>query len=118
MVICEKIYIKKFSGRTTKDAYLDACKWVSTNFIAVNNCEHILYKIEKEQRNEVKLIIYVAEEENEILKQNCEVCKEMNKHFYLKENAYMCYTCKINPYRERMKEKLKKIAESIKGRLI
>lgn len=47
MIICEKIKEKEFIGGTTKEAYLNACKWLSTNVIAINNSKNITYRFEK-----------------------------------------------------------------------
>lgn len=47
MLIAEKILEKDFQGKTTKEAYLNCCKWLSTNVIAVNNSKHITYRTEK-----------------------------------------------------------------------
>lgn len=118
MLVCEEVYRKEFVAHKTKDAYLDACKWVSSNVIAVNNSEHITYKIVKQEYGKVLLILYATAEEQEIKEQHCGVCKEVNSHFYMKENVYMCYTCRMNPYRERMQNKLKKIIEGMKGRFL
>ena len=51
MLIGEKIKEKKFCGANTKDAYLKACKWISSNIIAVNNSNNMTYKIEKLKDN-------------------------------------------------------------------
>ena len=50
MLIAEKILEKDFQGKTTKEAYLNCCKWLSTNVIAVNNSKHVTYKTEKIER--------------------------------------------------------------------
>lgn len=47
MIICEKIKEKEFIGGTIKEAYLNACKWLSTNVIAINNSKNITYRFEK-----------------------------------------------------------------------
>ena len=70
MMICEKIKEKTFEGKTTKEAYLDCCKWLSTNVIAVNNSNHITYTIEKVDvdgwSRKIKLTLYVTADEQEI----------------------------------------------------
>lgn len=121
MLVSEVASVEEFTDETMKGAYLKACKWLSTNVIAVNNSEYITFKIVKCEskfgENKVKLFIYVTEEEETILQHNCNICKELNGKFYLNENKYMCYTCRIQPYRERIKEKLKRIKEGLRGRI-
>ena len=33
MLISEKVTEKEFEGRTTKEAYLNCCKWLSTTLL-------------------------------------------------------------------------------------
>lgn len=122
MLISEKIKEKEFEGKTTKEAYLNCCKWLSTNVIAINNSEHITYSIEKVNTGnwvkKVKLTLYVTTDEGEIQERNCNICKEATGMFYLKQNKYVCEICRISPYRQRLKDKLKLIKEGIKGKAI
>ena len=114
MYVGEQLTKKEFTGKTTKDAFLKASKWIANHLVAKDQ-EHICYRIEKAGgqfgEKKVRVYFYVMEQEEGILEQNCKVCQEVNNHFYMKENRYMCYTCRVNPYRERIKGKLKKIAE-------
>lgn len=122
MLISEKIKEKEFEGKTTKEAYLNCCKWLSTNVIAINNSEHITYSIEKVNTGnwvkKVKLTLYVTTDEGEIQERNCNICKEATGMFYLKQNKYVCEICRISPYRQRLKDKLKLIKEGLKGKAI
>lgn len=122
MFISEKVLEKEFEGKTTKEAYLKCCKWISTNIIAINNSKNITYNIEKVETEEwnrkVKLILFVTEDEEEICKRNCDICKEATGMFYLKQNKYLCETCKIKPYRNRVKQKLQLIVEGLKGKVL
>ena len=67
MLIAEKILEKDFQGKTTKEAYLNCCKWMSTNVIAVNNSKHITYRTEKVETDDwnrtVRLTLYVTADE-------------------------------------------------------
>lgn len=121
MLIGEKVFQKDFINTTTKGAYLDACKWVSTKVIAVNNSQHIVHKIEKVETDDkfekkVRLTLYAVTDEEEINEQNCAVCRETNNLFYMKQDKHMCCSCRVNPYRERMKNKLKAIIVAMSGR--
>lgn len=122
MLISEKVIEKVFKGKTVKDAYMNCCKWLSTNVIAVNNSNNITYKIEKIKTKEyggtVKLTLYITTDEEEICERNCNICKEVTGSFFMKQNKYMCEVCKVNPYRKRMKDKLDLIKEGLKGNIL
>ena len=122
MLISEKVTEKEFEGRTTKEAYLNCCKWLSTNIIAVNNSKYLTYNIEKVETDDwnrkVKLTLYVTADEGEIQERNCNICKEATGMFYLKQNKYMCEVCRMPSYRQRLKDKLQLIKEGLKGRVI
>ena len=121
MLIGEKIKEKKFCGANTKDAYLKACKWISSNIIAVNNSEHITYKIEKMKDGydiSVRVIIYAVIDEEEVYERHCNICKEMQGAFFLKQNKYMCESCNLVPYKRRVKERLELIKETLKGKML
>lgn len=114
MIIGEKIENKVFSGRTTKDAYLKACKYMSQNFVGKGKTEHIVHKIEKLEYCKVKLTIYAEIEEQEVMDNMCSVCRQANAITYLTESKYKCEMCKILPYKKRAEERLKRIIEYIK----
>lgn len=118
MLISERLYEKVFESKDIKSAYLKCCKWVSTNILAVNNSNNITYRIEKVESRlwigKVKLTVYVSADEQEINDNNCKICRETHSLFYLSENKHKCESCKVIPYRKRMQDKLKLIAEGIK----
>ena len=122
MYVCEKVKEQVFEARKTKEAYLEACKWVASNVIALNNSKNLGYKIEKHETKgnlkAVKLTVYVQIEEQEVYDKNCNVCRECSNLFYLKENKNLCDGCKINPYRERLKARTKAIKEGMKGKIL
>lgn len=120
MIVGEIIKEKEFSSKSMKEAYLDACKWVSTNILATNNSENIAYTIRKIKSKDfgvkkVKLTLYVIAEEEQVNERNCEICMEASSLFYMKQNKYKCESCGIKPYRERMKERLRLLREGLKG---
>lgn len=111
MITGEKIYEKTFTGRTTKDAYLKACKFMSQKIIGKDKTKHIVHKIEKTKYCEVKLTLYAEVEESEIMDNMCSVCKQAHAATFLKEDKYQCELCKILPYKKRAAERLKRIKE-------
>lgn len=122
MLIAEKILEKEFRATTMKKAYLDCCKWVSTNILAVNNSQNIVYRIEKAKTEglepKILLTAYATAEEGEIHERNCNICKEVSGSFFMAKNKYMCEVCKVPPYRKRLTDKLKLIKEGLKGKVI
>lgn len=122
MLIAEKVLEKDFQGKTTKEAYLNCCKWLSTNIIAVNNSKNITYKIEKINTDSwsktIRLTVYVTADEEEVQERHCNICKEVSGSFFMKQNKYMCDVCKMPPYRRRLKEKLDLIREALKGKIL
>ena len=123
MLVSEKILEKKFTGMNTKDAYLKACKWISTKIIATNNSENITYKIEKEQSKDldsasVWVVVYITIDEQKVFETNCDICRETTGAFFMTQNKYQCYSCKINPYRKRIQNKINTIREAMKGKIL
>lgn len=123
MLVSEKIIEKEFGGKTTKEAYLNCCKWISTNIIAINNSKNITYKVEKPERkdwndNKVRLTVYVSTDESEVCERHCNICKEVTGSFFMKQNKYACETCKMIPYRKRLEDKIKLIKEGLKGKIL
>lgn len=122
MLISEKVLEKEFQGRTTKEAYLNCCKWLSTNIIAANNSKNITYKTEKINTDSwsktIRLTVYVTADEEEVQERHCNICKEVSGSFFMSKNKYMCEVCKMPPYRRRLKEKLDLIKEALKGKIL
>nr|DAP60030.1 MAG TPA: acetyl-coA carboxylase zinc finger domain protein [Caudoviricetes sp.] len=121
MLISEKIIEKEFSGKNMKEAYLNCCKWVSTNIIAVNNSDNITYSIQKKRTQNTYIVVlkvYVSADENEVHEKNCAICKEVTHNLFLSENKYMCEGCKIKPYRKRLEDRLKLLKEGMKGKIL
>ena len=122
MLISEKVLEKEFQGRTTKEAYLNCCKWLSTNIIAVNNSKNITYKMEKINTDSwsktIRLTVYVTADEEEVHERNCNICKEVSGSLFMSKNKYMCEVCKMPPYRRRLKNKLELMKEALKGKIL
>lgn len=119
MKVCEKVYTKVFEGKSKKEAYLNCCKWLSSNVIALNNSKNIVYDIKKSEKmfdNRVTLTLYISAEEPEIFEQTCRVCEETSGLFYMSQQKHKCESCKINPYRMRMQGKLKLLKDGTEWR--
>ena len=121
MNVSEKIFEKDFKAYKMKDAYLEACKWVSSNIIAKNNSNNITYKMEKKEGqnsiSKIHLTIYVTIDEQEVLERNCSICKEFNDNYFSCQNKYLCEVCRMPPYRNRLKERLESIKAVVKEKI-
>lgn len=101
IVFCKPILSKSFQSENVKDAYLDACKWYSTNVIAKGYTD---VKVEyKKMYNEITLILYVSLDEKEVMRKHCEICKSLHNQFFL-NNKQDCNSCKMLAYNKRMED--------------
>lgn len=119
MLVSEKIKEMTFHGNTTKDAYLKACKWYASNVIATGKESNVTCQFEKVKSKtslvcSVRLTLFVTAKEDDVKQRHCDICNEVNKMFYIQGNKNKCDSCKVNPYRERLKEKLKRLKEGMK----
>lgn len=110
MYVQEKIASKKFIGKTSKDAYLKACRWIYENIYISQ--DEIFKRIQctveplpEESLPSCRLSIYCFIEEEEVFNSMCKACEEVHRLFYLNDKKE-CATCKIEPFRKRIKEKL------------
>ena len=104
----ESIYNKSFTGDTMKQAYLKACKWLSTNVISkVELAQQTVYKIEKSTDTvpTVTITILVEISEEEIFERHCKICQEMSKSFFINEQTD-CKWCKVRAFDKRLKKVL------------
>lgn len=115
MKVCEKVKEKEFQADTTKKAYRKACQWYASNVIAINNGRNIQMEIQKVGISKVKLVLYVCAEEGEIQQAHCEICKEMSSAFYINERKHACDSCKMVPYRNRLRQRIEAIKNGLKG---
>lgn len=116
----KKILSKSFQGKSSKDAYLKACKWIANNIVSNDKISHLCsYNIVKKDyedgsnNRECILELFVNVSEKEILNQHCEICKESHKAFYINEE-YDCNYCKIKAFDRRLDNKIKIIENFVK----
>lgn len=102
-----KYHTEQFNGKTTKDAYLKACKWVAKFIVSKEKLENsfIQYRKSKEA-NEVFVDLYAGLSEEEINESFCKKCKEFHTAFFVK-NSLDCSQCKNTAYRNQVEDKLK-----------
>ena len=97
---------KIFRGASTKDAYMNACKWYASNVIAKDKLHHIQVEYIKEKEgNAVTMILYASFPEEEVMKQHCVCCKEMHHSFFVNEDTH-CDRCSAIGFQRRLQQKL------------
>lgn len=107
-----KLYQKVFRGNKSKETYLKACGWIATKIVSnekVNN--NVVYTISKGYDSECGLFIYTITvfakiNEDEIVNRHCNICKELNGSFLMKEEI-KCDWCKLQAYLRREEQMLK-----------
>lgn len=120
----ESIYTKCFSDSTMKDAYLKACKWLSTNIISKNEFASAMsYKFEKKNAGSIKnpptieLIIFVEIPEEEAVENHCKVCREVNSSFFMKDSTD-CNNCKLKAFDRRLQSSMQTKKNYLKEQLM
>lgn len=105
---CEEFAKKSFSGKTTKDAYLKAIKWVAKNIISQDAFKDVIIQYEKDLKNENTMIVrfYTSLKEKDVKAEHCQCCKEMHKSFFINEN-FNCNRCAVKGYEERLNRIIK-----------
>lgn len=117
---------KTFRGASTKDAYMNACKWYATNVIAKDKLHNVQVEYIKEKGdNAVTMVLYASLPEKEVMDQHCTCCREMHHSFFINEDV-RCDRCSAIGFQKRLEQKLtikisyckdvlRKIVEECKG---
>lgn len=126
MFYTQKFGKKTFHGASTKDAYMNACKWYATNVIAKDKLHNIQVEYIKEKDgNAVTMVLYASMPEKEVMDQHCTCCREMHNSFFINEDTH-CERCSAVGFQKRLERKMavkvnyckciiKKIIEECKG---
>lgn len=96
---------KTFRGTSTKDAYMNACKWYASNVIAKDKLHHIQAEYIKEKDGSVTMVLYASLPEEEAMEQHCKCCKEMHHSFFINEDTH-CDRCSAISFQKRLKQKM------------
>lgn len=97
--ITEKFFEVEFKDESSKQAYLQACKWLATNMVSKVEVG-ILYKIVKKIDADLptfKVELYCSLELSKLKKEFCTRCKEFHKSFYINQE-YNCNACKLKAF--------------------
>lgn len=103
-----KVLSKQFQHEISKQAYLDACKWVAVNIINNKQVElqditWNIAKVSKEgQLPTFKLTVYASINEKDVRENHCEVCKQVHNLFYMNKEEANCAECKLKAFQKRL----------------
>lgn len=112
-VYCKCVFRKVFEDEVSKQAYLQACKWLAKNIYSnVELSKHIVVNIEKggEQLPAFIVSVYVKEDADEIQGSFCRHCKMLHTLFY-SIDGMKCSECKANAL-------VKELDKQLKGKVV
>lgn len=119
MKVISLVYEQEFKGKSYKDAYKKATKWVASNIIA-NNIE-VTWKITKvkfepDTLYKVNLAIYVELDIEDHFVKRCNVCTSFHTKFYINQQMN-CDKCNAKALLDTAKDKLKIKKQYIKEKI-
>lgn len=112
----ELLYQTSFSDKVSKQAYLEACKWLAQNvYSKVELSKWITVQITKEQVKKKQLPtftvkLFITVDEKEMKDSYCGKCKQLHTIFYSIDTPN-CDTCKLNGYRKQLNSSVKNAVE-------
>jgi hypothetical protein len=107
MLICRKLTSITFTGKTTEQAYLRGCKYLSSFTKKNDKFDKVVYKAKRLPGDEpaFEFTLYIMLDGNEDLKRACITCKEANNCFFGK-SLYKCEDCQLKDTMNKMKRRL------------
>lgn len=118
----EKVFEKEFSDVVSKNAYLEACKWLAKNVYGKEGLnDYISVKIEKQKAKKnkkyvFKVVIYTIVDANELKEEFCKKCKMLHTTFYCVDKIN-CEECKMFAYHNNVENNLKGISKFVRETL-
>lgn len=108
MVVYSECFGKKeFKGKTRKESYLKATKWVALNIISGVELKDIMVRYEvDDQYPTTTIYLYAGLDEKSLREKHCRICKEMHHSFFIDENCN-CDWCTTKAYQRRTDDMLK-----------
>lgn len=109
--LCER----KFMNKVSKQAYLDACKWLALNVYGKPDLsKFITVQIIKEGDNTFSVKLFMTVDEREIKDSYCQKCQQLHSIFYSIDKPE-CNKCKMNVYRKELHNNVKNMVDFWKG---
>lgn len=109
MKVSVQFHRQDFIGTSTKEAYLEACKWVAKNVVS-NEVEigETFWRITRQDADSptVRLELHALLDAGDSFTSFCGKCKEFHSLFYLNQQ-FNCDTCTHATFKQLMESKLK-----------
>lgn len=114
----KKFAQKVFNGKTTKEAYLKACKWFAINVMSKDELQNeITVKYKKDSHcPSITLELYVSLDESTLREKHCKICKEFHGLFFINENCN-CSWCNTKAYQKRADEMIREKKNEFRRKL-
>lgn len=111
MKLAVKFFQMTFTNESKKEAYLECCMWVARNIIGKIKVEmgEIMQSVTIKKDADLPTFIlelYSTVNDEEQIKDFCNVCKEFHTCFYMNQQ-FNCDACNVTSYRTKMNDKLK-----------
>lgn len=114
----EFLYECKFTNKVSKQAYLDACKWLAINVYGKPDlAKYITVQMEKENKRTFVVRLYMTIDEREVKTNYCLRCQQLHNLFYSIEKVD-CNTCKLHAYRRELHNQTKNMVDFWKGEFV
>lgn len=119
MLYIQKFYEKTFKSKSSKDAYMKACKFVASKVVSNTSkveAAKIAWEIIKEKDVDLptfRLVLYAKFDDTEFMKQTCQACKDFHCSFFVNEN-YNCSRCNKAGYEKNIQQKLGNITDYLR----
>ena len=116
----KEFFRKKFTAETMKKAYMDACKWYSSNVISKDELHSVQIEFEKipgEALPTLMIHLYAVLSEDELRERHCNICRESHSVFYM-NNYVDCNKCAAKAYQERTDDMLRVKLEYYHGLIL
>jgi hypothetical protein len=119
MLYCETVLRKEFTNEVSKQAYLDACKWLAKNvYSKVELSKLITVKVEKQELKKGQLptfivTLYATYDEEGLVNEYCHKCKQLHSLLYSVEKP-KCDLCKMLAFRKQKHDNLAGIKTALK----
>ena len=118
-LLCER----KFKNKISKNAYLEACKWLAQNvYSKVELSKYVTVQIVKEKVDKKQLPtftvkLFMTVDEKEIKDSYCHKCKQLHTIFYSIDKID-CQTCKMHGYRKQLEDNVNNLVGIWKDKFI
>jgi hypothetical protein len=119
MFYSEIFYKKTFKNKISKQAYLEACKWLALNVYSKVELSKLItvnilkQSVKKGQLPAFVVTLYVNYDEDEDLKEYCHKCRQLHSLLYSIDKPN-CELCKLSAFCKVKHEHLALLKQTVK----